>query len=232
MLRGVPSARQGRAGRAAGLVRRSQDAVWRWSVALFVCLAWAAHARAAEPFPPGEASEHFDVQARAGKKDILATLQADSRFQVVARAIDAAGLVPLLRTRGPLTVFVPTDAAFEKLPSGRLDLWLKQPKVLKDVLRYHILRAYVPSKQLSRLRNALTALGALLTVDGTSGIKLNGASVISPDLYASNGVIHVVDTVLLPPEAKASKPKRGDKGKGAAQKKAESSVEEDSDAKQ
>ncbi|MBL9003552.1 MAG: fasciclin domain-containing protein [Myxococcales bacterium] len=219
------SARQGRAN-----ARCPARTAWCSGLVLLAGLAIPCAAQAADPFPPSEASEHFDAQARVGKKDILATLQADSRFQTAMRALDAAGLLPLLRMRGPLTLFIPTNAAFDKLAAGQFESWLKQPKVLKAILRYHMLKAYVPSKQLSRLRNALTAAYALVTIDGSSGIKVNGASVISTDLYASNGVIHVIDTVLIPPEAKPSgKKKRGDKGK--PQTPSETASPDDSESK-
>lgn len=215
MLRRVEVAGQGRTRSGLAGSARSRRDPGLCAAVLLSCWVATSSSHAAEPFPPGEASEHFDAQARTGKKDILLTLQADGRFQTVSRAFEVAGLAPLLRMRGPLTVFLPTDAAFDKLPAGRLEQWMKQPKLLKAVLRYHMLRAYVPSKQLTRLRNALTAAGALVTIDGNSGIKVNGASVISTDLYASNGVIHVLDSVLVPPEPKASSKKK-QAGKGSA----------------
>ena len=224
MLRGVKPVGQGGEGcvDGRGLRRLRQRLFGTEALAPLLLLGWvlslpARSLHAAEPFPPGEASEHFDAQARAGKKDLMATLQADSRFQVMTRAMSAAGLSPMLHARGPLTLFVPTDAAFEKLTGGKLEQWLKQPSVLKSLLRYHILRAYVPSKQLSRLRNALTANGYVVQIDGGSGVKVNGVSIIESDLHASNGVIHVVDTVLVPPEGKSkAKPKRKGALKGEA----------------
>lgn len=217
MLRRVRGAGQGRAGGRGQRVRLPACSAWLSGWVLSAWVLGAGQAQAAEPFPPGEASEHFDAQARAGKKDIVATLQADTRFSALARAIEVAGLTPMLRARGPLTVFAPTNVAFDKLPAGRLDQWLKQPKVLRAILRYHLLKAYVPSKQLSRLRNALTAAAVVVSIDGSSGVKVNGVSVISADVYASNGVIHAIDTILVPPEAKSlGKKKRSDKGKTAS----------------
>jgi uncharacterized surface protein with fasciclin (FAS1) repeats len=215
MLRRVLAVGQGRAERPELRAVCSARALGLAGLALLTGLSLADPAHAAEPFPPSEASEHFDAQARANKKDMLATLQADPRFQALVRALDATGLASLLRARGPLTMFVPTDAAFDKLPAGRLEQWIKQPKTLRAILRYHMLKAYVPSKQLSRLRNALTTAGALVTIDGTSGIKVNGVSVISTDLHASNGVLHVIDTLLVPPEAKSSSGKKRRGGKSA-----------------
>lgn len=215
-----------------GLCRLRQRLFGTEALAPLLLVGWvlslpARSLHAAELFPPGEASEHFDAQAWAGKKDLMATLQADSRFQVMTRAMSAAGMSAMLHARGPLTLFVPTDAAFEKLTGGKLEQWLKQPSVLKSLLRYHILRAYVPSKQLSRLRNALTANGYVVQIDGGSGVKVNGVSVIESDLHASNGVIHVVDTVLVPPEGKSkAKPKPKRKGALKGEDAAESSEAE------
>ncbi len=235
MLRGVKAVGPGGEGSAVTLASRVLPGCWVGRAALrilalagWLAWLWPALGHAAEPFPPGEASEHFDAVAWASKRDLLATLQADSRFQVMTRALSAAGLTMLLRARVPLTLFVPSDAAFEKLPPGKLESWLKQPAVLKALLRFHILRAYVPSKQLSRLRNALTASGYVVNIDGGSGLKVNGASIIETDMHASNGVIHVIDTVLVPPEAK-SKSRR--KGKGAAKREETSSEGGEGEAK-
>lgn len=167
---------------------------------------------AAPPIPPpGEASVHFDAQARTGKKDLLAVLEADGRFQLFLRSVQATGLTQLLHGRGPLTVFAPTDAAFGKQAASKLERWNKDPKVLKVIMRYHLLRAYVPAKQLVRLRNALTTAGVVVQIDGASGLKVNGNRVSETDLFASNGVVHVVEGVLIPPEAKSAKKRRGDR---------------------
>ena len=121
MLRGVKPVGQGAEGCVDGRgLRRLRQGLFGTEALAPLLVGWvlsppARSLHAAEPFPPGEASEHFDAQARAGKKDLMATLQADSRFQVMTRAMSAAGMSPMLHARGPLTLFVPTDAAFEKL---------------------------------------------------------------------------------------------------------------------
>ena len=210
MLRGVKPVGQGGEGcvDGRGLRRLRQRLFGTEALAPLLLVGWvlslpARSLHAAEPFPPGEASEHFDAQARASKKDLMATLQADSRFQVMTRAMSAAGMSPMLHARGRSRSLCRRMRRLKKLTGGKLEQWLKQPSVLKSLLRYHILRAYVPSKQLSRLRNALTANGYVVQIDGGSGVKVNGVSIIESDLHASNGVIHVVDTVLVPPEGKS-----------------------------
>ena len=171
------------------------------SAFLLTALLYASSAGAgSSQIDPSEQSIHFDGKARASKKDILSTLQEDGHFETLVKAINAAGLDQMLRTHGPLTMFAPTDQAFAKLSASKLDRLLKEPQELKQVLRYHVLRAYVPAKQLARLKNALTASGAVVRIDGTSGIKVNSALVTHPDILAANGVVHAVDAVLFVPE--------------------------------
>ena len=191
-----------------------------FGLALFVvCGGSFAHAATPLPEPPGETSTHFDAKARLGKKDMLATLQEDGHFGMLCKAIDAAGLGPYLKGHGPLTMFVPTDEAFAKLPAGTFDKWLKDPKTLKLVLRYHIIKAYVPQKQMIRLRNALTTNGLTARFDVTSGkdgketivINWEVAKVTQWDIWASNGVMHAIDAVLQLPKAAEKKDKKKDK---------------------
>jgi uncharacterized surface protein with fasciclin (FAS1) repeats len=177
--------------------------------------------------PPGEQSTHFDAKARAGKKDLVGVMKDSGNFETLLKAVDAAGLDQLLRGHGPLTLFAPSDEAFAKLPSGLLDRWLKEPQQLRQILRGHVLRAYVPAKQVARLRNALTASGALVRIDAgsPSAIKVNDATVVKSDILAGNGVIHAVDGVLLPQE-KSTKKDAGKKP--AAPKKTDEEAEEKS----
>jgi len=177
----------------------------------------AAWAETPSAEPPGETSTHFDTKARAGKKDILTTLREDGHFETLLKALNIAGLSPYLKGKGPLTMFVPTDDAFAKLPPGMLDKWLKDPKVLKQALRYHIIKAYVPSKQMFRLRNALTANGATVRFDVTAGeggmstivINWEIAKVTRWDILASNGILHATDAVILPPKPDPEKLNNG-----------------------
>jgi uncharacterized surface protein with fasciclin (FAS1) repeats len=141
-----------------------------------------------------------------GKKkaaDIVDTAVAAGSFNTLAAALKAAGLVDTLKGKGPFTVFAPTDAAFAKLPAGTVESLLKPENKgqLTAVLTYHVLSGKVESKALKGKKlSPATVNGATLAVDATGkGVKVNTATVTAADVKASNGVIHVIDTVLLPP---------------------------------
>ncbi|MEO8165944.1 MAG: fasciclin domain-containing protein [Betaproteobacteria bacterium] len=130
--------------------------------------------------------------------DIVDTAVAAGSFKTLVKAVKAAGLVDTLKGEGPFTVFAPTDAAFAKLPPGALDALLKDKEKLKDVLTYHV----VPGKVMA----ANVTTGDVKTVEGKSiDVQVKGgkvttdkANVIKTDIVASNGVIHVIDTVMMP----------------------------------
>lgn len=197
-------------------------------LALLSAFPSVACAQTPQAEPPGETSIHFDSKARLGKKDILGVLKDDGHFETLLKALNVAGLTMFLKGKAPLTMFAPTDEAFAKLPAGMLDKWLKDPKILKQALRYHIIKAYVPSKQMVRLRNALMANGLTARFDVTTGeggmstivINWEIAKVTRWDLLASNGVVHVTDAVILPPKPdpekalKKAKPKESEAGEG------------------
>ena len=139
------------------------------------------------------------VTARSGKKDIVDTAVAAGKFTTLAKALQAAGLVDTLKGAGPFTVFAPTDEAFAKLPAGTVDQLLANPDKLKKVLLYHVVAGQVTSKDVVKLNSAKTLEGAAVPIAVTHGsVLVGGAKVVSPDVIASNGVIHVIDTVLLP----------------------------------
>lgn len=123
-------------------------------------------------------------------------------FDLLVRALDAAGLTQTVREAGDITVFAPTDAAFAALPDGTVDTLL-QPEnrdQLTAILTYHVVPAAVPSSDLAgQTVSVLTVNGERLTIDGRDGVTVNDANVVTPDIEASNGIIHVVDTVILPP---------------------------------
>ena len=126
---------------------------------------------------------------------------ADGHFKTLAKALTAAGLVDTLQGTGPFTVFAPTDDAFAKLPAGTLDGLLKDIPKLTAILKYHVLAGKVVAADVVKLegKTATTLNGAALKVSTTGGVKLNGVvNVTKTDIAASNGVIHVIDTVLLP----------------------------------
>ena len=125
----------------------------------------------------------------------------DGRFQTLVAALQAAGLVETLQGEGPFTVFAPTDDAFAKLPEGTVDALLKDVPALTDILLYHVVSGNVKAADVVKLDMATTAQGEAvsITVDGDT-VRINDAQVIITDIEAANGTIHVIDTVLLPPE--------------------------------
>ncbi len=141
--------------------------------------------------------------AAAAEKDIVDTAVEAGQFKTLAAALDAAGLVTTLKGTGPFTVFAPTDEAFAKLPAGTVEGLLKpeNKQKLTEILTYHVVPGKVMAADVAGLDEAKTVNGKAIdiTVDGQSA-KVNDASVIKTDIAASNGVIHVIDTVILPPE--------------------------------
>jgi uncharacterized surface protein with fasciclin (FAS1) repeats len=141
--------------------------------------------------------------ARAADQDIVDTAVAAGEFKTLAAALTAAGLVDTLKGAGPFTVFAPTDAAFAALPAGTVEKLLKPENKdqLTAVLTYHVVSGKVMAADVVKLSEAKTVNGAALKIAVTGEkVKLNDtATVAKADISASNGVIHVIDTVLLPP---------------------------------
>ncbi len=137
--------------------------------------------------------------APAATADIVETAVAAGNFTTLARALEAAGLVETLKGEGPFTVFAPTDAAFAALPAGTLDALLADREQLTKVLTYHVVAGRVTSEQVAMMSSATTVEGSTvrITVDGGQ-VKINDATVTTADVEASNGIIHVIDRVLLP----------------------------------
>jgi uncharacterized surface protein with fasciclin (FAS1) repeats len=132
--------------------------------------------------------------------DIVDTAVAAGSFNTLVTAVKAAGLVSTLKGKGPYTVFAPNDAAFAKLPPGTVESLLKNKAKLATILKYHVVPGRVKAADVAGKKlKVKTAAGLPVNVDGTMGVKVNDANVIQPDIEASNGVIHVIDTVLLPP---------------------------------
>jgi uncharacterized surface protein with fasciclin (FAS1) repeats len=115
-----------------------------------------------------------------------------------SRALQAAGLVDTLKGQGPFTVFAPTDEAFAKIPKADLDALLKDKAKLTRVLTYHVVPGKVMAADVAKLSEAKTVEGQSVKIDTSAGVKVDGASVIKADVAASNGVIHVIDSVILP----------------------------------
>lgn len=133
----------------------------------------------------------------ASEKDIVDTAVAAGSFSTLVTAIKAAGLVETLKGKGPFTVFAPTDAAFAKIPKVDLDALLKDKTKLTAVLTYHVVPAMVMAKDV-KAGDAPTVNGKALKVTTDKGVMVNDANVTATDIKASNGVIHVIDTVLMP----------------------------------
>lgn len=140
----------------------------------------------------------YATPAAAQPKDIVETAVAAGTFKSLAAALQAAGLVQTLKGPGPFTVFAPTDEAFAKIPKADLDALLKDKAKLTAVLTYHVFAGNASSADLRGLKDLSTANGARIKIDATKGLKVDGATVIKADVAASNGVIHVIDTVLIP----------------------------------
>jgi uncharacterized surface protein with fasciclin (FAS1) repeats len=135
------------------------------------------------------------------KKDIVDTAVAAGNFKTLAAALQAAGLVDTLKGKGPFTVFAPTDEAFAKLPAGTVDDLLKPENhdKLVAILTYHVVPGKVMAKDVVKLHEAKTVNGksVKITVDGGK-VMVDNANVVKTDIVCSNGVIHVIDSVLLP----------------------------------
>jgi uncharacterized surface protein with fasciclin (FAS1) repeats len=129
--------------------------------------------------------------------DIVDTAVAAGSFKTLVTAVQAAGLVDTLKGKGPFTVFAPTDEAFAKIPKADLDALLKDKAKLTAVLTYHVVPGKVMAKDV-KAGKVKTVQGSELTLGTTGGVTVDGAKVVKADIVADNGVIHVVDSVLMP----------------------------------
>jgi len=142
--------------------------------------------------------------ARASNQDIVDTAVGAGQFKTLAAALTAADLVETLKGPGPFTVFAPTDEAFAKLPAGTVENLLKPENKAKltAILTYHVVPGAVKAEQVTKLDEAKTVNGAMVKVSTDHGkVMINDANVVKADIPASNGVIHVIDTVILPPQS-------------------------------
>lgn len=139
----------------------------------------------------------FGALSAAHAKDIVDTAVAAGNFKTLATALQAAGLVDTLKGKGPFTVFAPTEEAFAKVPKADLDALLADKAKLTAVLTYHV----VPGKVMAadvKAGKVKTVQGSELTVSTTGGVKVDAANVVKTDIVADNGVIHVIDSVVIP----------------------------------
>jgi len=141
------------------------------------------------------------IAVRAETRDVVDTAVAAGSFKTLAKALDAAGLVDTLKGAGPFTVFAPTDEAFAKLPDGTLETLLKpeNKEKLRRILTYHVVPGTVMAADVVKLHSAKAVSGDTITVKVQDGVvHVDNATVTSADVLASNGVIHVINSVILP----------------------------------
>lgn len=137
--------------------------------------------------------------ARNGQRDIVDTAVEAGSFKTLAKALQAAGLIETLKGAGPFTVFAPTDEAFAKLPAGTVEALLNNPEKLRQILLYHVVPGRVLAKDVVKIKTAKTAQGSSIRVTATrTGVMVDNANVVKTDIITSNGVIHVIDAVILP----------------------------------
>ncbi len=130
--------------------------------------------------------------------DIVDTAVNAGDFTTLVAAVKAADLVDTLKGKGPFTVFAPTDAAFAKLPEGTVDELLKDTPKLKKILTYHVVSGKVMAADAKKMKSATTVEGSDVKINASKGVKINDSTVTTADVGADNGVIHVIDTVLMP----------------------------------
>lgn len=141
------------------------------------------------------------AHAQASQKDIVATAMDAGSFKTLASALEAADLIGVLQGDGPFTVFAPTDEAFAKLPPGTVEALLADKEALTRILTYHVISGRVTSDAVVNIRAAETVAGLEAPIEVRMGdVYVAGAKVITADVEASNGVIHVIDAVMMPPQ--------------------------------
>jgi len=139
--------------------------------------------------------------AAAQSKDIVETAVAAGSFKTLAKLLTDADLIAVMKGPGPYTVFAPTDEAIAKVPKATLDALGKDKAKLQEVLKYHVLASAWTSDDVKSVKTAGTVQGKSLAVSSAGGVlQVNNAKIVKADIKCSNGVIHVIDTVLLPPQ--------------------------------
>ena len=138
----------------------------------------------------------------ASAADIVDTAISAGSFNTLVAAVKAAGLVDTLKGPGPFTVFAPTDEAFAKLPAGTVEGLLKDPEALRKILTYHVVSGKVMAADVVKLKSARTVEGATVKISTMGGkVMVDNANVVKTDIVCDNGVIHVIDTVIMPKPA-------------------------------
>ena len=142
------------------------------------------------------------VSLAAQEKDIVDTAVAAGSFKTLVTAVKAAGLVETLKSAGPFTVFAPTDEAFAKLPAGALEKLIANPEQLKAVLTYHVVSGKMMAAEVKTMKVRTVQGGSASLVAAAGGVTIDKAKVVKTDIACSNGVIHVIDSVIMPPKGK------------------------------
>jgi len=151
----------------------------------------------------GAANSRLAMADDKAAKDIVDTAVGAGQFKTLVTAVKAADLVDTLKGKGPFTVFAPTDEAFAKLPKEKLEALLKDKKALTAVLTYHVVPGKVMAADVVKLDSAKTVQGQSVNIIAKDGkVMINGANVLKTDIACANGVIHVIDAVILPPSDK------------------------------
>lgn len=170
---------------------------WRILSFIFVATLTVVMAEAAFAQEPTQTKEV--VNPPAATMNIIDTTKAATNFTTLAKAIEAAGLTDTLKDAGPYTIFAPTDEAFAKLPAGTLDALMNNKEELKKLLLHHVVSGKATSKEVAAMQTAKSLDGASLKITAAGGkVNVDNAKVVQPDIAASNGVIHGIDTVLIP----------------------------------
>jgi uncharacterized surface protein with fasciclin (FAS1) repeats len=143
-------------------------------------------------------AEMKEMESPKANKDIVDTAVAAGSFKTLVTAVQAAGLVDTLKGKGPFTVFAPTDAAFAKLPAGTVEALLKDKAKLTQILTYHVVAGELMAKDLASGPLVTLETQSVMIKKDSMGVMVNDAKVVKANVAASNGVIHVIDTVLMP----------------------------------
>lgn len=145
----------------------------------------------------------YSAMSQRAEKDIVDTAIAAGQFKTLVKLVQEAELVDALRGKGPFTVFAPTDEAFAKLPKSQVEALLKDKEALRRVLLYHVVSGKVMASDVTKLRSAKTLQGQNISIRVRNNtVNINDAKVVKADIVCTNGVIHVIDKVILPPNRK------------------------------
>jgi len=149
-------------------------------------------------YPPGRQATGDTTPAAEATANIVDTAINAGSFNTLVDALNAAGLAETLKGPGPFTVFAPSDEAFAKIPEKIRSAIIADKDALTELLTYHVISGEVSAADVARLNSAETVQGSAITIDTSNGVKVDGASVTTADIRASNGIIHVIDTVMIP----------------------------------